>query len=108
MLGEPPFDPVACPGITYGFHHYSEADQKLETANSCDNYAIRPMGGYVYRIGPVRGAPGSYHIEIYLVKADRRKEKLNSWIFSDQFSNGYGFGIPDAGKIAGKATTQSE
>jgi hypothetical protein len=146
MLGEPPFDPVACPGIIYAFHHYSEADQKLETANSCDNYAIRPRGGFVYRIAvssatpksievyehgsqiaagegevfatfnygyrqryiTVRGAPGSYRIEIFPVRSDRRKEKLNSWNYSDQFSNGYGFGIPDASQIAGKAPQASE
>jgi subtilisin family serine protease len=50
LTAEPPFDPVRCDGIIYAFEQASKADQKLETAASCDNFALRVNGDAPYKI----------------------------------------------------------
>jgi subtilisin family serine protease len=140
FLGSDHFDPVACPGVIYGFHHYSEAKQRLETDTSCDVFSIRPSGRWQYTINVVSATPklievyehgtkigesrtgkidinfnygyrqryfvvsgiaGEYLTSIYPTEANRKKEKLAGFVFSDYFSNAYGYGIPNSVKLMG-------
>ncbi|MEI8025163.1 MAG: S8 family serine peptidase [Pseudomonadota bacterium] len=147
FLGNDHFDPVSCPGVIYGFHHYSEATQRLESATSCDVYSIRPSGrwqytinvvsstpklievfehgskigesrtgkielnfnyGYRQRYFVISGSPGEYRTNIFPTKANRSKEKLVNFAFSDQFSNAYGFGVPNSVKLMGPTANTSK
>jgi subtilisin family serine protease len=64
--------------------------------------------GYRQKYMIVKGAPGSYRISIYPTDADIKKEKLTKFTLSDFFSNAYGFGIPNAGKLIPVDAPKSE
>lgn len=64
--------------------------------------------GYRQKYLIVKGAPGQYRVSIYPVLANIKKDKLDNLVLSDEFSNAYGFGIPNLSKIAPGEAPKSE
>jgi subtilisin family serine protease len=64
--------------------------------------------GYRQKYIIVKGAPGAYRISVYPKVADLKKLKLLSLVLGNEFSNAYGFGIPNLGKLAANDAPKSE
>lgn len=57
------FEPAKCPGVIYGFDHFTTATQELSKQAPCDNFALRPRGDVRYRVVVESDSPKS--IEVY-------------------------------------------
>lgn len=57
------FEPAKCPGVIYGFDHFTTARQELSPQAPCDNFALRPRGDVRYRVVVESDTPKS--IEVY-------------------------------------------
>jgi len=57
------FDPAKCPGVIYGFGHFTTAMQELSATDPCDNFALRPRGDVRYRVVVESDSPKM--IEVY-------------------------------------------
>jgi subtilisin family serine protease len=55
--------------------------------------------GYRQKYLIVKGAAGQYRVSVYPVGSNVRKDKLYNFVLADDYSNAYGFGIPNLAKI---------